>query len=122
MSPDKLTLVTAWFCPFAQRTWIAINAKGIDYDCFEITYDDLYSKPRWFLDLNPKGMIPVLALKTPEGSVETVYESLICNEFLEDRCPDKPLLPADALQRAKVRLLLDRWVARAKVAYSRTGW
>ncbi len=31
--PDRSRplFLTTWSCPYAQRTWIALNAKGIDY-------------------------------------------------------------------------------------------
>uniref|UniRef100_A0A383VQ52 GST C-terminal domain-containing protein n=1 Tax=Tetradesmus obliquus TaxID=3088 RepID=A0A383VQ52_TETOB len=58
------TVLAAWFCPFAQRTLIAFHAKAkpaADFTIHEITHDDLYSKPAWFTDLNPAGLIPVIA-------------------------------------------------------------
>lgn len=29
-------LYTSWFCPFAQRAWIALEEKGVDYEYIEI--------------------------------------------------------------------------------------
>lgn len=31
--PDRLhpTFITTWSCPYAQRTWIALNAKKIEF-------------------------------------------------------------------------------------------
>lgn len=50
--PDRLhpTFITTWSCPYAQRTWIALNAKGID---FNPVFVDLLDKPAWFLKHNP---------------------------------------------------------------------
>lgn len=49
---DRLhpTFITTWSCPYAQRTWIALNAKGID---FTPVFVDLMDKPSWFFKHNP---------------------------------------------------------------------
>jgi hypothetical protein len=50
--PDRLhpTFITTWSCPYAQRTWIALNAKGIE---FTPIFVDLMNKPEWFFKHNP---------------------------------------------------------------------
>jgi hypothetical protein len=68
------------FCPFAQRTLLALNAKGVAYVHHELSDTDLYSKPAWFLDLNPAGLVPTLAWLTPGGERRVLGESLIINE------------------------------------------
>eukprot|EP01046_Picozoa_sp_COSAG06_P051067 COSAG06_NODE_8248_length_2226_cov_11053.947269_3_plen_217_part_00 len=46
------------WCPFAHRVWLSLEDKGLPHKLVEI---DLYGgKPQWFLDLNPKGLVPVL--------------------------------------------------------------
>ena len=65
---------------------------------------------------------------------QSVYESLICNEYLEDAFPDTaPLLPADPADRAHARIVMDRFnsrcmpqfyrflVRQARVGYFRTA-
>jgi glutathione S-transferase len=49
--------------------------------------------------LSPLGKIP--ALQLDNGDV--IAESEVINEYLEDKFPEKPLLPKDAEGRAKVR-------------------
>ena len=51
-----------------------------------------------FLVINPKAVVPVLA---HDG--EIIPESTIICEYLEDAFPERPLLPASPLQRARVR-------------------
>ena len=47
------------------------------------------------------------------GEERTVYESLICNEYLEDAYHDAPpLLPAHPADRARARIIMDRWNSR----------
>jgi glutathione S-transferase len=62
----------------------------------------LKSKPKDLLELNPYAKVPVLV---DNGGV--IYESAIVNEYLEEKYPATPLLPADHLKRAKVRIWVD---------------
>jgi hypothetical protein len=47
VGPDPLrpTFITTWSCPYAQRTWIMLNEKGIN---FTPVFVDLKQKPEWF--------------------------------------------------------------------------
>ncbi|CEM18442.1 unnamed protein product [Vitrella brassicaformis CCMP3155] len=49
-------------CPFAQRTWIALEEAGLPYKLTEVSLYGAGGKPKWFLDLNPKGLVPVLVI------------------------------------------------------------
>jgi glutathione S-transferase len=51
---------------------------------------------------NPYGKVPVLV---DGGGV--IYESAIINEYLDEKFPEIGLLPADLLQRSKVRIWID---------------
>jgi maleylacetoacetate isomerase len=50
--------------------------------------------------INPQNLVPVLE---DEGTL--LYQSLAIMQYLDERYPDPPLLPADALGRARVRSL-----------------
>lgn len=68
---------------------------------------DLKNKPKDLLDINPYAKVPVLV----DGD-GVVYESAIINEYLEEKYPTMPLLPRDALQRAKIRIWIDFFNSR----------
>ncbi len=53
-----------------------------------------------FYALNPQGLVPVLAVGDHKLS-----QSLAIIEWLDERFPQPPLLPADTLARAEVRSL-----------------
>ncbi|EKX51127.1 hypothetical protein GUITHDRAFT_161619 [Guillardia theta CCMP2712] len=57
---SDVTLYTNKMCPFAQKAWIALEEKKVKYDLVEISLYGSGGKPRWFLDMNPKGQVPVL--------------------------------------------------------------
>lgn len=43
------------YSPFVQRVWIALEAKGLQYQYIEV---DPYKKPQALLDVNPRGLVP----------------------------------------------------------------
>src|SRR5690606_18695749 len=55
-----------------------------------------------YLALNPLGLVP--ALVTEEG--ELLTQSVAILEWLEEAYPQPPLLPVDALARARVRSMV----------------
>jgi glutathione S-transferase len=81
---------------------IVLAEKGIPYDPVEIDLDD---RPAWIYGKNPIGRVPVLE---EEGGL-VLPESRVIMEYLEDRYPEPPLLPADAAERALVRLRFERF-------------
>ncbi|KAI8881520.1 glutathione S-transferase [Backusella circina FSU 941] len=100
MSPaDKLVFYNAIVCPYAQRAAIALKEVEADYEEVQI---DLANKPDWYKDVNPELKVP--ALQT-EGT--NIAESLVIIEYINDRFPEKKLLPDGALQRAQVRFAIE---------------
>jgi glutathione S-transferase len=57
--------------------------------------------------------VPTLVWQEPGGKVASLYESLVCNEYIADLPGGRSLLPDDAAQRAQARLAIDQvrlWV------------
>lgn len=94
-----LKLYGSCFCPFVQRVWISLECKQLDYQYVEI---DPYSKPDWYLKLNPRGLVPTL-----QDGDWCCYESTVLMEYLEDLNQGNALLPSDPKQRAHSRLWTD---------------
>jgi len=65
---------------------------------------DLADRPPWIYQKNPSGKVPIL-----EDDDWILPESAVIAEYLEERFPDPPLLPADAGERALARLLVFRF-------------
>jgi glutathione S-transferase len=86
-------------CPFAQRTRMVLNEKGIDYQLHEV---DVYDKPAGWEQISPYGKVPLL-----RHAGGTVYESAIINEYLDEAFPEPPLMPAGPLARAQARIWID---------------
>lgn len=96
--PD-VNIYSANVCPFAQRTRMVLLEKGVDFSLTEI---DLREKPAWFLEISPYGKVPLV---THNGN--TLYESAIINEYLNEVYPQVDLLPEDAGARAMARIWID---------------
>jgi glutathione S-transferase len=84
--------------PYAQKVKIALAEKGIAYE--SQLPDLLGGSLGEFAALNPRLEVPTLV----DGDV-AVFDSTIILEYLEDRWPTPPLLPAGAAERARVRML-----------------
>jgi glutathione S-transferase len=82
---------------FASKCRIAIYDKGINVEMAPIPGNDLKSPE--YKRINPIGKTP--ALETDDGVV--IAESETINEYLEDKFPKPPLMPATPEGRAHVR-------------------
>jgi len=71
----------------------------------------LKNKSKELLELNPYAKVPVLV----DGDA-VIYESAIINEYLEEKHPAGPLMPADPYRRATARIWIDFCNSRLHVA------
>nr|ALS89328.1 maiA: maleylacetoacetate [uncultured bacterium] len=87
--------------PRARKVRIALAEKGLQYEkvTVDITKDE--QKKSEFLAINPNGKVPAL-----QDDGTNLYESSVIMEYLNDKYPTPPLLPADPGQRARARVLL----------------
>ncbi|NXY62159.1 GSTO1 transferase, partial [Callaeas wilsoni] len=97
-----IRLYSMRFCPYAQRTRLVLRAKGISHEVINI---NLKSKPDWFFEKNPFGLVPVL--ETSKGQL--ICESTITCEYLDEAFPGKKLMPSDPYERACQRMLLEEF-------------
>jgi glutathione S-transferase len=94
-------LIDAPRCPYCARARLALAEKQLDYETVEV---DLADRPQWLLELNaPHGRVPVL----DDGF--TLPESEVIMAYLDERYPERPLLPGDPAERAHARLLVHRF-------------
>ncbi|OTB03069.1 hypothetical protein M426DRAFT_322101 [Hypoxylon sp. CI-4A] len=104
-----LKLYAACFCPFSQRVWIALEAKGMQYQYCET---DPFKRPTQLLEANPRGLVPAIR----EGEWAS-GESAIILEYLEDRDRTVPLFPTDPRLKANCRLWVDHINAKIVPAF-----
>lgn len=95
-----LTLHGYWRSGTSYRVRLALALKGIAYD--QATHDLRRGEQRepGYRALQPQGLVP--ALDTGDA---VLTQSPAILEWLEERYPDPPLLPADPTDRAVVRAM-----------------
>jgi stringent starvation protein A len=105
-----LTLYDAARCPYCARARIMLAEKQIEFETTEI---DLTDRPAWIYEKNSTGRVPVL-----EEEAWVLPESSVILEYLDERYPEPPLLPADPGDRALARVLIFRHADFTKPYYA----
>ncbi len=85
----------------AYRVRIALNLKGIVVEHASRHLRKGEQRAPDYAALNPQMLVPALVL----DSGEVLTQSLAILEYLEETCPQPPLLPKDPVGRARVRAL-----------------
>ncbi len=88
-------LVSFTICPYVQRAAFTLEEKG---QAYEIEYIDIQDKPAWFLEISPRGKVPLLLL--PDGAV--LFESQGIVEYLDETLGER-LAAEDPVLRARER-------------------
>lgn len=96
---NEIKLYAACFCPFSQRIWIALEAKGMPYQYCET---DAFRHPTQPLLADPNGCVPTIA-----HSDWSCSNSAVILEYLEDLGQGTPMLPVDSRLKANCRFWID---------------
>ncbi|MEX1109325.1 MAG: glutathione S-transferase family protein [Dongiaceae bacterium] len=95
---------------YAWKVWLTLEYKEIPYEFKLLSFDRNETRSPEFLKLNPRGKVPTIV-----DNGFAIWESSAIAEYLEERYPQKSLLPGDAQQRANARRIVaeaDSYVAR----------
>ncbi len=87
----------------AYRVRIALNLKGLPYHYVPVNLLQGEQQAEAYLAVNPQGLVPALEV----GPGQLLAQSVAIVEWLEETHPEPPLLPADPLQRAAVRAVVN---------------
>lgn len=100
---DELTLYDYWRSSSAYRVRIALNLKGLE--CRQVpihlVQDGGQQNRPEYRALNPLGLVPAL-----EHRGRVIVQSPAICEYLDETFSESPLLPGDAIGRARVRGLV----------------
>lgn len=110
-----MKLYDYWRSSSAWRVRIALHLKGIAYERHAVnliapgpTSGEQHAPS--YTALNPLGQVPLLELDATEAGaspIRHIAQSMAILEFLDERFPAPPLLPADPLLRARARQLAE---------------
>jgi glutathione S-transferase/RNA polymerase-associated protein len=89
--------------PYAQKVKIALAEKGVPFEAPLPQAIGSGVASGEFALASPRGEVP--ALIDEDGT--RVFDSSVILEYIEERWPDPPLLPATPAERARVRMLED---------------
>lgn len=96
-----MTLYSGINDPYSHCTRIVLFEKDVECRIIEV---DPNKKPRELADLNPYNQVPTIVDRDL-----VLYDSLIINEYLDERLPHPPLMPVDPVSRGRARLMLMRF-------------
>lgn len=97
----KTILYSFWKSSSAWRVRIALNLKEIPYEIIPVflVRDGGEQHEENFKKINPMEQVPALHIDEV-----TLVESLNIMHYLEETRPQKPIMPKDIIQRAKVTI------------------
>ena len=93
-----LTLYGYWRSSAAYRVRLALAWKGLGFTAIPIDLRTGEQSGDAYRARNAQGLVPLL-----DNNGVTLSQSLAIIEYLDETNPEPPLLPADALGRARVR-------------------
>lgn len=98
-----MKLYTYFRSSAAYRVRIALNLKGIPHELVPVhlAKDGGHNRRMEFRAINPQMRLPALEL----SGGEVLIQSLAIIDYLDEIYPQPPLLPVDALARARVRAI-----------------
>lgn len=130
--PSQIIVYCSWFCPFAQRAWIAAEELDIPYEYVECNPYRVdpeeaggYTKKSLslaekkallpeFMRTSPRGLVP--AIRNVEGG-ECIWESAVVLEYLDQVYGQRRLYTSVAEGQAHVRIYVDHCTSRIQKAY-----
>ncbi|HET6430837.1 maleylacetoacetate isomerase [Dyella sp.] len=99
---SDLALYGYWRSTAAYRVRIALELKGLHWENrpVHLVRDGGEQHGAAYRALNPQALVPAL-----QDGERVVTQSLAIIEYLDETCPEPPLLPVDPRGRARVRAL-----------------
>ena len=94
---EPIRIVGSYLSPYVRKVLVALHLKGLDYEIDSLV--PFYGDER-FSEISPIRRIPVLV-----DDCVTLCDSTVICEYLEERHPGPPLLPAALEDRARARWL-----------------
>lgn len=103
----KLVLHNYWRSSASHRVRIALGLKGLAYEyvVVNIVKQDQFADA--YTARNSMAQVPALEITEDDGAVVVIAQSLPIIEYLEERFPERPVLPKGLVARARARQLAE---------------
>lgn len=88
--------------PYGQKVKISLIEKGVEFEGMLPNAIGSGQVDGAFASVNPRGEVPALL----DGDA-AIFDSTVILEYIEDKWPRPPMLPATPIERARVRMLED---------------
>jgi maleylpyruvate isomerase len=103
----KLTLYHYWRSSSSWRVRWAFAIKGLEARLVPVNLLSEETETPEHRARHPLGFVPALEIEESSGRKRTLCESLAIIEWCEELVPEPRLLPGDALDRARIRMLAE---------------
>jgi maleylpyruvate isomerase len=101
-----MKLYNYWRSSSSYRVRLALHFKGVPYEYVAVSLLKGEQHEAAHRDRNPAGSVPVLEVEEA-GRVVELSQSVAIFEYLEERYPERPLLPSSSTARAQVRSIAE---------------
>ena len=103
----KLALHNYWRSSASHRVRIGLGLKELAYEYVVVNILHKEQHADTYRARNPMAQVPTLEITEDDGSVRAIAQSLPILEYLEERFPERPILPKDLFLRARARGLAE---------------
>jgi len=103
----RLALHNYWRSSASHRVRIGLGIKRLAYDYVIVNIVKGGQHSDAYRAKNPLAQVPTLEITEDDGTVRAIGQSLPILEYIEDRWPGEPILPADPYLCARARMLAE---------------
>jgi len=103
----KLVLHNYWRSSASHRVRIGLGLKELAYEYIVVNIVKHEQHGEAYRARNPMAQVPTLEITEDDGTVRMIAQSLPILEYLDERFPERPIMPKDLLARARTRQLAE---------------
>ena len=103
----KLVLHNYWRSSASHRVRIGLALKNLAFDYVAVNIVAKQQHADAYRAKNPMAQVPTLEITEEDGTVYAIAQSLPILEYLDERFPTPPILPAVPYLRARCRMLAE---------------
>jgi len=103
----KLVLHNYWRSSASHRVRIGLGLKQLAYEYVVVNIVHKEQHADGYRARNPMAQVPTLEITEDDGTVRALTQSLPILEYLDERFPERPILPKDPYLRARTRALAE---------------